>query len=191
MSVTIYYGWAFHAVQATKFAPRFNSFLTTGDLMSTRKKITNRSSVYLCAPVNALVEGIYEENVPISEIKKHGDFGLGTFDQLDGEMIMLDGKVYQITGDGRTTLVDDEAETPRRRARQGDPRRSSGGAAASGPADPTRRRGGVGQGRGVPTKGRTEVRPFLFPRRFRYAALRCESSLSAGACGPAQPMPRP
>ena len=81
--------------------------------MKTRKKISaNQSSIYLCAPVNALVEGIYEENILISEIKKHGDFGLGTFDQLDGEMIMLDGKVYQIFGDGRTALVDDDAETP-------------------------------------------------------------------------------
>ena len=79
----------------------------------TRKKISaNHSSVYLCAPVNALVEGIYEENIPISEIKKHGDFGLGTFDQLDGEMIMLDGKVYQMSSDGKTALVDDTAETP-------------------------------------------------------------------------------
>lgn len=77
-----------------------------------RKSSANHSSVYLCAPVNALVEGIYEENIPITEIKKHGDFGLGTFDQLDGEMIMLNGQVYQIAGDGRTTLVNDNAETP-------------------------------------------------------------------------------
>ena len=46
----------------------------------------NQDSVYLCAPVNALVEGIYEEKIPFSEVKKHGDFGLGTFDHLDGEI---------------------------------------------------------------------------------------------------------
>ena len=44
--------------------------------------------IYLCAPVNALVEGIYEEKIPFSEVKKHGDLGLGTFDDLDGEMVM-------------------------------------------------------------------------------------------------------
>src|SRR5687767_2863183 len=70
------------------------------------------SSLYLCAPVNALVEGIYEENIKLTEVKKHGDFGLGTFDSLDGEMIMLDGVVYQITGDGRVSVVDDSIETP-------------------------------------------------------------------------------
>jgi len=69
-------------------------------------------SIYLCAPVNALVEGIYEEKIPFSEIKKHGDFGLGTFDKLDGEMVMLDGEIFQITADGRAARVDDSALTP-------------------------------------------------------------------------------
>ena len=70
------------------------------------------SSIYLCAPVNALVEGIYQEKIPLSKIRRHGDFGLGTFDSLDGEMVMLDGRVYQITGDGRVHEVDEAAATP-------------------------------------------------------------------------------
>ena len=72
----------------------------------------NRNSLYLCAPVNALVEGIYEENIPFSEVKKFGDFGLGTFDCLDGEMVMLDGTIYQIASDGRVRQIDDEEKTP-------------------------------------------------------------------------------
>jgi acetolactate decarboxylase len=74
--------------------------------------MSHSGKIYLCAPVNALVEGIYEEHVSLAEIKKHGDFGLGTFDQLDGEMVLLDGQAYQITGDGRVTRVDDDASTP-------------------------------------------------------------------------------
>jgi acetolactate decarboxylase len=68
--------------------------------------------LYLCAPVNALVEGIYEENIPLARIKRHGDFGLGTFDDLDGEMVMLDGSVYQIDADGYAHAVGDAAHTP-------------------------------------------------------------------------------
>lgn len=68
--------------------------------------------IYLCSPANALVEGIYEAKIPFWEIKKHGDFGIGTFDHLDGEMIMLDGVIYQITGDGYVNVVDDSALTP-------------------------------------------------------------------------------
>jgi len=70
------------------------------------------SSIYLCAPVNALVEGIPEENITFAEIKKHGDFGLGTFNDLDGEMVMLDGNVYQITAEGKVVAIGDDALTP-------------------------------------------------------------------------------
>jgi acetolactate decarboxylase len=76
------------------------------------KSALHRSRIYLCAPVNALVEGIYKENIPLAEIKKHGDFGLGTFNDLDGEMVMLDGHVYQIAADGRVAVIDDDALTP-------------------------------------------------------------------------------
>lgn len=79
----------------------------------TRQDLSPRPDhLYLCAPINALVEGIYEQKIPFAEIKKHGDFGLGTFDRLDGEMVMLDGNVYQIDSDGRVNLQDESAHTP-------------------------------------------------------------------------------
>ncbi len=70
-------------------------------------------SLYLCAPVNALVEGIYEEKILLREIKKHGDFGLGTFNHLDGEMVLLDGRIFQIRADGQVNeITDDSMQTP-------------------------------------------------------------------------------
>jgi acetolactate decarboxylase len=72
----------------------------------------NANRVYLCAPVNALVEGIYEHKIPLTQIKQHGDFGLGTFDNLDGEMVILDGQIYQITGTGQVHCVDEQVCTP-------------------------------------------------------------------------------
>ena len=76
------------------------------------KKNTGNNSVYLSAPVNALVQGFYEQNTTIAEIKEHGDFGLGTFNNLDGEMVLLDGIVYQVKSDGRAAPVGDKEETP-------------------------------------------------------------------------------
>ena len=38
---------------------------------SRKRRADNK--VYLCAPVNSLVEGIYEQNIPFHEIRKHGD----------------------------------------------------------------------------------------------------------------------
>ncbi|MEI6206100.1 MAG: acetolactate decarboxylase [Desulfuromonadales bacterium] len=81
-------------------------------MMSHNNRSFTDSRIYFCAPVNALVEGIYQQRIPFAEIKKHGDFGLGTFDNLDGEMVMLDGKIYQITGDGCVARVNDDALTP-------------------------------------------------------------------------------
>lgn len=68
--------------------------------------------IYLCTPVNALVEGLYEENISFAEIKHHGDFGLGTFNALDGEMVMLNATTYQINSEGRVNVIGDEALTP-------------------------------------------------------------------------------
>ncbi len=83
---------------------------------TTLRRIRQRKAdnkIYLCAPVNALVEGIYEQNIPFSEIKKHGDFGLGTFNDLDGEMMMFDGLIYRIGSDGKANqITDDEICTP-------------------------------------------------------------------------------
>lgn len=70
------------------------------------------NAVYLSAPVDALMKGCYQENTTIGELKRHGNFGLGTFNDLDGEMMMLDGTVYQLKEDGFAHEVSDSAETP-------------------------------------------------------------------------------
>src|ERR1700730_7527058 len=44
----------------------------------------------------ALVQGIYERAVSSRFLLKYGDFGLGTFEYLDGEMVVLDGAPYQV-----------------------------------------------------------------------------------------------
>jgi acetolactate decarboxylase len=68
--------------------------------------------VYLSAPVSALIKGLYEEDTTTANIKRHGDFGIGTFNDLDGEMVMLDGIVYQVKTDGLAHFVDDAAQLP-------------------------------------------------------------------------------
>jgi acetolactate decarboxylase len=60
----------------------------------------------------SLVEGVYRGAVPISILKQHGDLGLGTFEDLDGELIAVDGKVFQAKGDGSVHQVSDDVKTP-------------------------------------------------------------------------------
>ena len=69
-------------------------------------------TVFQTSTVNALMEGASTGDMTMGELKTHGDFGLGTFDGLDGEMIELDGKVFQVRSDGHAHPVEDSARTP-------------------------------------------------------------------------------
>src|ERR1700761_389482 len=60
----------------------------------------------------ALVHGVYGEAVSTGRLLCHGDFGLGTFDELDGEMVILGGVIYQIRSDGTVHQVDANVGTP-------------------------------------------------------------------------------
>ena len=51
----------------------------------------------------ALVAGVYAGAVSVQGLLEHGDFGLGTFANLDGEMVVLEGHVYQVQGTGRVS----------------------------------------------------------------------------------------
>lgn len=71
-----------------------------------------RPPVHISAPIAALVEGLLREDTTIGSLRAHGDFGLGTFNDLDGEMVLLDGVVYRLPPDGPATIVGDDVQTP-------------------------------------------------------------------------------
>ena len=64
------------------------------------------------ATIDALLGGVYDGHITCRELLKHGNFGIGTFDRLDGEMLVLDGKLYQIKADGRVYTPDIGITTP-------------------------------------------------------------------------------
>ncbi len=64
------------------------------------------------ATIDALLAGVYDGHLTLAELRKHGDFGIGTFDRLDGEMILLDGIFYQVRADGRVYLPPLSVTTP-------------------------------------------------------------------------------
>ena len=72
----------------------------------------NEEVLYQTSIINALLGGVYDGNITFKELKRHGDLGLGTFNNLDGEMIGLDGEFYQIKADGIAYPVDDMMKTP-------------------------------------------------------------------------------
>jgi acetolactate decarboxylase len=69
-------------------------------------------TLFQISTTGALVEGIYERAVSTKVLLNYGDFGLGTFEHLDGEMIILDGAIYQVRSDGTVSKIVDEVGTP-------------------------------------------------------------------------------
>ncbi|MCQ6963303.1 acetolactate decarboxylase [Methanolobus chelungpuianus] len=72
----------------------------------------NSDTLYQVSTINALLEGVYDGDTSLRTLKGHGDFGIGTFNALDGEMIMLDGEIYQVKDDGIAYLSNDSMTTP-------------------------------------------------------------------------------
>jgi len=69
-------------------------------------------TVFQTSTLSALMEGVYDGNTTFAELKKEGDFGLGTLNGLDGEMVGFGGAFYQITSDGKAHEIPDDAVTP-------------------------------------------------------------------------------
>ncbi len=61
---------------------------------------------------SSLIQGVYAQAVTCQKILEHGDFGLGTFTGLDGEMVVLDSVVYRVQGDGTVSKAEPNAGAP-------------------------------------------------------------------------------
>ena len=70
------------------------------------------NEIFMVSPINAILEGLYETPLTISELKENGDFGIGTFNDLNGELILLDGVAYQFDVNGVVHKVADDEKTP-------------------------------------------------------------------------------
>lgn len=62
--------------------------------------------------IGALLDGAYDGDVTFAELAEHGDFGLGTVNALDGEMIAVDGRFYRADVDGAIDEIAPEERTP-------------------------------------------------------------------------------
>lgn len=62
--------------------------------------VTAEDALVQFSLVAALAAGDYDDGIPLRQLLAAGDFGVGTFNDLNGEMIVLDGKIYQALADG-------------------------------------------------------------------------------------------
>jgi acetolactate decarboxylase len=62
--------------------------------------------------LDALLASRFDGYLPCGELLEHGDLGIGTFDRMDGEMVILDGTIYQVKADGKVYAPDPDNRTP-------------------------------------------------------------------------------
>ncbi len=70
------------------------------------------NSIFQYSTLSALLEGVYDGELTVGELKQHGNFGIGTFNALDGELILFEGQCYKATSDSRILTMTDSVKTP-------------------------------------------------------------------------------
>ncbi|WP_138991776.1 acetolactate decarboxylase [Larkinella sp. C7] len=90
--------------------------LLTGQACTTKENAPPATSsttdfLYQYSIINALLAGVFDGNLTFGELKKHGDFGVGTFNRVDGELVINEGKRYRIRSNGSVSEVADRDST--------------------------------------------------------------------------------
>jgi acetolactate decarboxylase len=94
---------------ATSAHDRFRHWAAT---LLKQRQAAGHDEVYQFSTISALLEGVYDGDATIADILRHGDFGLGTFNHLDGEMVILDGICYRLRADGTASRAAPTDRTP-------------------------------------------------------------------------------
>lgn len=68
--------------------------------------------LYQVSTVKALLEGFYESDITIGDLKKQGDFGIGMLNKIDGAFIAVDGDFYKLNTRDKLPLVKEDDKTP-------------------------------------------------------------------------------
>lgn len=72
----------------------------------------NRETIYQVALLQSLTMGYFDGSITVKQLKTFGDTGIGTFEGLDGEMIVLDGVVYRANQQCKINVVADKVTVP-------------------------------------------------------------------------------
>ena len=78
-----------------------------------KQKVAEYNQLFQYSVITALQQGVFDtDEFTCGQLKKHGNIGLGTFNALDGELILLDENVYQATSGGEVKNMPDDIYSP-------------------------------------------------------------------------------
>lgn len=76
------------------------------------EKSADRETVFQVSLLQGLTLGDYYGSITVNELKQNGDTGIGTFEGVNGELIMVDGTVYRALSDGSIETAPDDETIP-------------------------------------------------------------------------------
>jgi acetolactate decarboxylase len=86
--------------------------LATLPALAEERERGRENTLFQVSTLDSLIGGAYSGRVRFRTLERRGDFGLGTFHRLDGEMVALDGEYYRVRTDGRVSPVEPCETTP-------------------------------------------------------------------------------
>ncbi|KAH8812373.1 putative alpha-acetolactate decarboxylase precursor [Xylogone sp. PMI_703] len=70
------------------------------------------SQLYQYSTASALMAGIASTGIKLSELLSHGNVGLGTMINIQGEVVLIDGKAYHLQSSGEVVVAEEDRELP-------------------------------------------------------------------------------
>ena len=96
-----------------KFAfPFFNLFFMLSVCSTVNGQAVEDKPIFHYSVMDAMRNGVYTGALTIDALAAHGNFGLGTYNQLDGEMVALDGGFYRVAPDGGVAKAEAQRKVP-------------------------------------------------------------------------------
>lgn len=84
----------------------------TGQAAADSTSDMESGTVYQTSTIDALSCGHFKDTTTIGELLENGGFGLGTVNDLNGELAVFDDTAYAVRGDGTGVELDSSVKTP-------------------------------------------------------------------------------
>ncbi len=69
-------------------------------------------ALFQYSTIDALLAGLYDGDMTLKDLKFKGDFGLGTLNGIDGELVVLEGQAYHVAAGGKANIPADTEKIP-------------------------------------------------------------------------------
>jgi acetolactate decarboxylase len=109
--LSLFYKSTFRCLTAVFFLSFFAGSTFAQSAKKRHTTAPDKDFMYQYSIIDALMAGVFDGDLTIGQLKKKGNFGVGTFNRVDGELLIDEGHVYKIAYDGSVKEVPDSDST--------------------------------------------------------------------------------